>query len=308
VILKLGSKLVHHYAHQPDETGLLPRCNATQPETALHLNSKFYLYDQLLTRLQHNDQLFIEQNCSGRCSRTRRLIWLEGWDEVQIEYALGGFRLDVALLLQGRVIGAVEVVVSHSTEPAKIEYFEAHHVRWIEIAGTETFFDPACAWTPDKPLPIDPEHLKQQSWYQEWTCPECQEKREVQRAHEHAELRKQQQARVREQKNTKRSVVKATRLVEIESSFGGFRRILIDVVQEYEAGKPSRVIVSTRDGAVLAEASGLLTAAVMARLDRVVRQWCERYRRRGATVDDSMPWQGNGIPPVDAPSSLFELE
>ena len=47
VIMKLGQVKFHHYAHQPDRI-----CVATQPETALHLNTKFHIYEQLERNLQ----------------------------------------------------------------------------------------------------------------------------------------------------------------------------------------------------------------------------------------------------------------
>lgn len=42
VILKLGNDRVHHYAHQPED-----KCAITQPETALHFNTKIYIGHQL---------------------------------------------------------------------------------------------------------------------------------------------------------------------------------------------------------------------------------------------------------------------
>lgn len=79
VILKLGSVRTHHYAHRPEDI-----CMASQPETALHINAKFHIYNQLLQA----QKLYISEPCRAYCGRERIKLWLQEWDKVEVEYAV----------------------------------------------------------------------------------------------------------------------------------------------------------------------------------------------------------------------------
>src|SRR4051812_24061701 len=58
--LKLGRIRRHHAAHAPDAT-----CAATQPETALHVDTKLYLASELAMAIGVAGGLVIRRACEG---------------------------------------------------------------------------------------------------------------------------------------------------------------------------------------------------------------------------------------------------
>ncbi|MCP4360881.1 MAG: hypothetical protein GY796_22970 [Chloroflexi bacterium] len=76
ITLKLGQEREHHYAHRP---GTL--CPTTRPETALHLNCKLYLAQQL-RQVQAVNTL---ETCSICEEKQRTHGWIARWDEVIVE-------------------------------------------------------------------------------------------------------------------------------------------------------------------------------------------------------------------------------
>ncbi|MBZ0318309.1 MAG: competence protein CoiA [Anaerolineae bacterium] len=177
VTMKLGEIRAYHIAHQPSDV----LCVATNPETALHLNMKFYIAKQL----RRANKLFAEEQCRN-CNNTRLQVLFSDWDDVQVEHAVGIFRPDVLLLANGHPAGAIEVLVTHKVDEKKAKYYELHDVRWIEVVGNVSFYEGATAWTADKPIPIHRNHPDNQGW----KCPDCLEREEEEKA---AQERRRQQ-------------------------------------------------------------------------------------------------------------------
>lgn len=164
VTLKLGQKRTYHFAHQPEDV-----CVATNPETALHLNCKFHIYQQLKT----STCIYTETLCQ-RCGNANPIIWKKDWDRVEVEYRMNSIRPDIALLQNGQVIGAIEVFVSHRVDEEKAARFDALGVDWIELRGHESLYEEADAWTIDKPLNTFRRHPTPEKWL----CPNCQKHQE----------------------------------------------------------------------------------------------------------------------------------
>ena len=306
VVLKLGKVRAHHYAHRPDENGGPSLCAATQPETALHLNLKFHLLDQL----QSARELWVEQACKAGCQNTRRVVLVCDWDEVSVECPLDRFRLDVALLRQEQVIGALEVVVTHATDAAKVEYLDRHQIRWLELAADESLYEGPEAWTPQQPLPVDLAHLAERPWWQSWICPTCRDERERQQQEQQKRMAKGEVARQKiaaaktrftEPRPIKvapaptshfRSEVKASRLIEVTFRSGKFLREIFYIIQEFDAEGPSRVVLQSgfQSRTTLAQLPGGITLNKLRELEQIVENWCAQQRKRGAEVDDSMAW------------------
>ena len=281
-------------------------CAATQPETALHLNFKFYLREQL----QSASELWVEQSCAAGCQKMRRVVLVHSWDEVRIECQLDRFRLDVALLQQGQVIGALEVVVTHAIDAAKIEYLDRHQIRWFELSANENFYEGPSAWTPKQPLPVDEVQLADRPWWQTWVCPACREekqrqKREEQERIEMGKLTRQKLAATkirfaeikRDQVPTEtainfRSQVRAARSIEVTFRSGKFLREIFYIVQEFDAEEPSRVLLQSgfKIKTTLAQLPGAMTPEKMQELKQFVENWCAQQKSRGADVNDSMSW------------------
>jgi hypothetical protein len=161
VVLKLGTVRTHHYAHRADGV-----CAATQPETALHLNTKFYLARQL--RYASDVQVVIP--CQNQCGAVSRRLWLQGWDAVAVEYRSERFRPDIALLRGEMILGAIEVVVTHPVHPEKQAHFAAKQIAWVEVAGDAAIYDGTPSWTVEEPLPV----IVGRGSLERWTCAACE--------------------------------------------------------------------------------------------------------------------------------------
>ena len=170
VVLKLGTINVHHYAHRTDAA-----CVASQSETALHLNTKFHLYREL--RAAGPAEIVIEQACQWCHEKKQRYVWLKDWDDVKVEYRMDSFRPDIALLREGRVIGALEIFVTHAVDDRKIAYLVKHHVAWLEFAARPEMYEPPTAWKKVEPLPLSSSEIP----YPAWSCEECALKKEQER-------------------------------------------------------------------------------------------------------------------------------
>jgi hypothetical protein len=159
--MKLGKINVHHYAHKPDSD-----CPATQPETALHLNTKFHIYKQLLL----GTKLDIKQECSNDCRSCRSVTWVGGWEDVRIESEIGKVRPDIVIIENDEKKNAIEIRVTHPVEDEKKEFYKTNNISWLEIKAFESIYDGENAWKIDQPLQFSFCYPP----LPEWTCGVCQ--------------------------------------------------------------------------------------------------------------------------------------
>lgn len=265
VVLKLGNQRVHHYAHQPEDV-----CIATQPETALHLNTKFYIYTQLLqTRM-----LYTEETCERHCGAKRQYVWLKEWGDLKVEYTVGSIRLDIALLSEGKVIGAIEVLVSHSVDEQKARYFDDQEISWLEVRATETLYEGDNAWTPDKPLPFYRRHPQPPRWM----CDHCKKTEERQREQ-------------REYRQNNYEVIHSAKMVDLYFKSGKKYREVYYVMQRVKDGTWVSAWVKTEKNQVIASENAPITKESMKRLNDAVKRRLVRRQREGAIVDEVIPWR-----------------
>lgn len=176
VISKLGKIRVFHAAHQVGSN-----CVATESETILHLNAKYHLEYEL----KHGNFLFFHQKCEGWkdwldktqhsdfCKKQKRMAIAKDWTDVQVEYSVGSYRTDVALLRDKEVVLVIEVHVTHPVDQDKKEYMVVNGIPWVEISVTnDEFYSGEKAWHIDKPLPLEHGSLLQ---LKSWICPPCQQ-------------------------------------------------------------------------------------------------------------------------------------
>lgn len=152
VTLKLGSsgKVAHHTAHQLDNK----LCSLTNPESALHFNTKMYIYNEL----KKGSRLFLKQRCAGwtlpftKINQTEikrpcfsqkfnKCLWLEDWDDVQIEKSVSSTRPDIVLYREGKPIGAIEIFVTHAVDENKKALLRDAGVQWVEVKAEGESFD-----------------------------------------------------------------------------------------------------------------------------------------------------------------------
>lgn len=151
--LKLGKERAWHAAHKPAAV-----CAMSDGESALHHNTKMVLAKKLRTATA----LVVNEDCVGGegglvsedCLGPRRRDWVSGWTSVVVERTVQTRRPDIALLDCERVVGAVEVWVSHRVEPDKQELYADWDVAWIEVAASEDLIDGDEAWAPPAALPV----------------------------------------------------------------------------------------------------------------------------------------------------------
>lgn len=270
-ILKLGEQRVHHYAHKPDII-----CAATNPETALHLNVKYYLYEQL----QRVNMILIEERCARGCGKVRETIWLKDWDTVNVEHNLGSIRPDVVLLKAGKPLGALEVLVSHRVSKEKASYLDQNNIPGLELLAGEEFYVGDDRWTPDRPLPF---HRLFPS-LPAWVCDECQEN----------QRKRENQARLAEEqaiykKNNHTQAIEA-RLVDFYFKTGKKYREVFYLSEMVVDGKRENVWVSNRKWKVIFRDEPASDSS-LEKLHQAVENDLAEQAMNGTIVDIYTDWQ-----------------
>lgn len=167
--LKLGRIRRHHAAHAPNDD-----CGATRPETALHLDTKLYLAEQLTSAAGSDSTLVIRRRCEGTpletCDAIRDDPWARGWDDVVVEAGATAerFRPDILLRKDGMPIAAIEVLVSHRVPDEKATALENAGLPWIEIRADPGMLEGHTAWRAGQPLPI--ERVGRRGASRTWRC------------------------------------------------------------------------------------------------------------------------------------------
>lgn len=276
VILKLGKIRAHHYAHQPDEI-----CITTQPETALHLNVKFYIYKQLL----QTDKIIVEQKCTGGCKKIKKWAWLENWNHVEIEYAVDSFRPDITLIQNGQTIGAIEIAVTHYVQEAKKEYFNTQNIKWLEVEANESIYQGKEAWKAERPFPFATHHPQ----LDEWICDDCRERQEKEQQ-ERLEAQRKAQAR-REYEEHNYTEIHAAKMVDFYFPSGKKHREVYFVMKEVKNDQRIKVWVKTEDDVIIAKENGPITEESLQKLKTAITRKLDGQRSRGAVVDDFMRWR-----------------
>ncbi len=191
LILKLSSSKsskskAHHAAHKNENLS----CSLSNPEGVLHFNTKWYIYEQITK----GKKLFIKQFCSGwalpgykrQCSRwqksSRPFLWIENWDDVQIERNVQSLRPDIVLYRNNKPIAAIEVCVTHAIDDEKKAKLREIGLPWIEVKAdgeiideyfvnwAEEYEDDELPWKIEKPLNYDNCYPPPE----EWVCENCQ--------------------------------------------------------------------------------------------------------------------------------------
>jgi len=124
-------------------------CAASQPETALHLNCKYYLW----RKLQEASSLKAAWDCI-LCGSEISFQVADSWDSAEVEFSFEDYRIDVALVRSSRPLCAIEVLVTHQTTTEKREKLKDANVPVVEVEATPELYTGDTAWTPDQPLPI----------------------------------------------------------------------------------------------------------------------------------------------------------
>ena len=263
VTLKLGRILVPHYAHRPEDD-----CASSSGESALHLNTKFHLYDVL----RRTATLSVVERCSGGrfgwCSNSRGSVWQRDWDEVMVEKGLGSVRPDLLLLRSGSPIAAVEVFATHAVDEAKRGVLASLGIPWIEVQAQPALYEGE-GWNGVEPLAVRDRHPSQETWH-------CRE---------HLE----------EVERMRRAALCRTLRVRIVDYFflgGGFYRDVFLISAYIPDGRKAALVwahcIDTNKFQLTD--NNPTRERTLPRLAKGVEAWLEAKRRCGVIVDSPMGW------------------
>jgi hypothetical protein len=296
VFLVLGKIRRHHARHRKGV-----ECVATQPETALHLNTKYYLADALRRAIGTGATLRIRRRCavgnrpniiggeaswlesrSDSCHESDDSVLVAAWDEVRLESRIAdqlGHRIpDIVLLENGKSVGAIEVLVSHAVDQGKAEMFKRLEVPWVEVKATDSICDRSTGWTIDQPL--DPHAC---STPFDWRCG----------AHQVAESVEPTRPAAVADRPPNRSTLNSGRIVDFYLANGASHRMVYRVRGAYAAGVLVRLALDRNSqliqhyGAIRGESE----AAFLSRINRLIQRDCDadiaRLSRKADVVDAS---------------------
>ncbi len=165
VIFRKGEVRTPHFAHKKSATCSL--------ETVLHKSAKIFIREAVM-RWRHEGHAapMIYRTCE-KCGMEQG-IPLQKVDDAVLEYQLGQYRIDVALLTGGKPVLGVEICVTHEVDEQK---FKNLGVPFIELEALSVLEDSE-RWHPIR------------TTLNKFTCESCREKQERQE-------KKKQQAKKR---------------------------------------------------------------------------------------------------------------
>ena len=245
VFLKLGNERVHHFAHEPGTI-----CALTNPETALHFNTKHYLAAEL------GRSLHIEvQTACIKCGKPQGET-LKGWDRTLVELPIHPYRVDVGLMSGAAPIGAIEVRVTNHVDDEKVRSLAYGSLWMLEIDAKQLM---ETGWTSD--VALGSEVLLRRHPKSRVVCDRCRSKKSVstnpgQRRSSSAKPGKRRSSStayarsggvaygVERWWNGQPWVATHDRFLDIYSAAGRFRRIYIlrEVVGSQRSDERSRVL------------------------------------------------------------------
>ncbi|MCC6612679.1 MAG: hypothetical protein IT320_04315 [Anaerolineae bacterium] len=261
VTLKLGKQRVHHFAHRPEDV-----CSATEPETALHLNCKYHIYQQL----QSAKEVYASISCRD-CGTRKPMMWKQDWDTVEVEHKMDSLRPDIAILQDGKVIGAIEIFVTHAVNEEKVQQLQNQGIDWIEIRGAEEIYEEPGAWTIEKPLVPYRQHPSLPTW----TCPNCQ---------------RIQDQEDRERRNRAEIEIMYARMIDFYYPSGKKYREVYYVKRAIKNGELKRIWIENEKRQIIATESALITKESRQRLNETFKQKLRGLEQKADIVDHEMDW------------------
>ena len=282
--LKLGALRRHHAAHAPGDV-----CASTQPETALHLDTKLALA-AALAHAASARRLSIVERCHGAegntCDVVHASIFAERWHDVLVEHGVGERRRpDIVLSRDGQPLAAIEVLVSNRVTPEKAETLSKLDVPWIEVRADASLSSPD-GWVASKPLPVD-----RTSAGGEWRCPTHS------RLHAEALMEAAERQAAAREVQRRTSVLRAARVVDVYRASGARDRFIYRVVETLVDGESrsirlerDRVIVFSLDAPAFVDLRSTWPRVRLAFTEDV-----ERLSRDGGLSDSPMRWATGAV-------------
>lgn len=307
VTMRLGPLRAAHAAHAPSA-----RCPTTQPETALHVNLKCRIAEQLRGIAGTGARIRVHERCVvgawRRPAATRRVdapidqlldwerdaepcrqhqdrVWDIAWDRVELERRVADEAVsripDIVLYLSDRVVAAIEVFHTHAVDATKAEALASLGVPWLEVRADVALLEGDAAWTVTLPLPahrVGPDDS--------WRCP----KHARWYARDVAQLQ-----RVREQAPESTRLC-GVRLVDFYSPSGHQFRRVYQLVEHRREGAPITMHLEHDKGSVYSHRVSSDRAEVNAALKRAFQRDIRLTTQKlGAIHDSPMRWAAGDV-------------
>jgi hypothetical protein len=314
VTLALGKIRRHHARHREGV-----ECIALHPETALHLNTKYYLADVLSRAAGSGATLRIRRQClvgyrpyvtggeatwtettKDGCPAFDDVVLVPEWDAVRVESRIedqAGHRVPDVVLTRngGGWVGAIEVFVSHEVDADKAAMFARLEVPWVEVEATDALSDRTSGWTIAEPL-----RPRASSVPLAWRC----------EAHQLERSREPSRPMAVAERPEERTTARAGRVVDLYFANGTWRRVTYRVRAAYAAGGIVRLALD-RDGELIEQypaARGEAEDAFLSRMNQVIKRDCEAdlaaVSRKAAIVDPGRWLKGGALTTLESPSRI----
>lgn len=236
VILKLGDKVEHHFAHKKHSS-----CYWT-PETATHFDAKI----DLAKALKQAGTIRPTVRCPD-CNQYKLPTedFITGWNRVEVEYQMGLYRPDIALLRDNDFVAAVEIYVSSEVSADKANHFDEIGIQWIELAVSRT----------TQPWRVDAQNVLVNAArvggmrMEREICPTCQKRAE---AAARAEQFRIMQRAVYQQRSA--ASVKRYTFVDVFYPVGAYLRYVVWITTEFV---PYRMTLQWHQGIIKQQSGGM---------------------------------------------------
>ncbi|HFE46970.1 MAG TPA: hypothetical protein ENJ18_16050 [Nannocystis exedens] len=148
VVLRLGTIRAHHAAHRKGAI-----CPTTKPLYALYFNCKVHIGKALETA----SKLRVGLKCKNksRCHHRRIVDWIDDWDRVEIETAMGSMKPDITLFQEDKAIASIDVAVSPTLDIDKGAERERTPMPWAVVRVSTNSYHGFLGWTPHNVLDIE---------------------------------------------------------------------------------------------------------------------------------------------------------
>ena len=307
VILRIGNVLAPHAAHAPNA-----RCPTMHSETALHVNLKCHIAEQLRPLSGSGAMIRVRERCVvgawRRTSAARRVdeipvdilerereaepcpqhqerVWRVAWDRVELERRVSDEAVaripDIVLYRDGRAVGAIEVFHTHAVDATKAKALAALGVPWLEIRADVALLEGPGAWTTAVPLVahrVGPEDLWRCAKHSRWYARDVAvAKRVSERAREDTRLC-------------------GVRFVDFYSPSGHLFRRVYQLVEVREHGVPATMRLEHDKGVVYSHRITANRSDVRASLKRAFERDIRLTAQKvGAIHDSPMKWAAGDV-------------
>ncbi|MFC1977348.1 hypothetical protein ACFLWS_03670 [Chloroflexota bacterium] len=231
-------------------------------------------------------KLYLEQQCSNGCGKSRNELWVKDWEKAEIESYIGSFRPDILIINRDGTNKAIEVKVTHPVEDVKAAFYREQNISWLEVDASESLeslYEGENAWRIDQPLPF----AVSKPPLSKWTCDNCR-----------VQLKKEKEAELREQRKEEYrkhnyEEVLYSKMVDFFYPSSRKYREIYYLKKVIRNDKSIGVLVQKKDYVVLFQQNGEINEVLLELAFEATNREVDRvHDEHGALVDNRewLPW------------------